>query len=377
MPRVLIATGIMNAGGAETLIMEMLRHKTEAIQYILLVHHSGTLEEGVYDREIRALGVPMVYIPSVGSAGIWKYEKNFQERTQSIGQVDILHSHLNAAGGIIAKAAKHAGIENRIIHCHADITYTGNRLENLLSEIKLELMKTCVNRYGTEFWACSVAAGNRLFRHDRPVLVIPNAIDTEKHLSTAEKKQKAKERLGLSGRFVLGSVGRIAPIKNYELAIRTLAVLNGRGISADYICYGRIADEHCFQSLIALAEKLGVSAQIHFPGNSTDIPGDIAALDVFLMPSKSEGFGMAALEAQAAGIPAIVSVGVPEIVDVGLGLIRFIDFNEVQWADAILNMKDTAAPDHASILEAFEAHGYDSPGMVRTMEAYYMNMAGA
>ena len=66
-----------------------------------------------------------------------------------------------------------------------------------------------------------------------------------------------------------------------------------------------------------------------------------------------------------------------EIVDVGLGLIRFIDFNEVQWADAILNMKDTAAPDHASILEAFEAHGYDSPGMVRTMEAYYMNMAGA
>ena len=125
---VLIATGTMNAGGAETLIMEMLRQKTDRINYIMLIHYAGEVEVGVYDEEIRSLGIPIVYIPSVGSVGANKYIKEFERVIRQIEHVDIIHSHLNGVGGIIAKAAKKAGIKNRIVHCHADITFKGSKL---------------------------------------------------------------------------------------------------------------------------------------------------------------------------------------------------------------------------------------------------------
>ena len=55
----------MNAGGTETLVMEILRHQTGRIRYILMVHYQGEIQRGIFDDEIRSLGVEIVYIPSV------------------------------------------------------------------------------------------------------------------------------------------------------------------------------------------------------------------------------------------------------------------------------------------------------------------------
>ena len=374
MITVLIATGTMNAGGAETLIMEMLRQKSDAVRYVLLIHHAGAVMPGVYDQKIQALGVPVLYIPSVGSAGAGMYSRIFQERIAEIGPVDILHCHLNAVGGIIAKAAKEAGIITRIVHCHADITYTGSRLSILLNEIKLTLMKRYVNRYATAYWACSEAAGRRLFDPGKPVKVIPNVIDVQKYLCDTEKHNEAKRRLGFAGRFVLGSVGRIAPIKNYEFVFSILSVLNTIGIIADFVCFGRATNEDYFCKLTERAKELGVEGQVHFMGNSNQVAQDIACFDVFLMPSLSEGFGMAAIEAQAAGIPSIVSEGVPMLVDVGLNLILFLPFEAERWAEKICELKDMKRPTSQQILSAFSSAGYNSPEAVQKVEAEYQKL---
>ena len=374
MITVLIATGTMNAGGAETLIMEMLRHKSGQIRYVMLVHHSGTVMPGVYDAEIRALGVPILYIPSVGSLGTKRYTEIFKERVAEIGKVDVLHCHLNAVGGIIAKAAKDAGIKTRIVHCHADITYTGNCLNVIVNEVKLALMKRYVNRYATAYWACSEAAGKRLFDPGKPVKVIPNVIDVQKYLCDAEKHNEAKHRLGFADRFVLGSIGRIAPIKNYEFGFSVLAALKTRGIIADFVCFGRAADKDYLHRLTERAKELGVEGQVHFMGNSNQVARDIACFDVFLMPSLSEGFGMAAIEAQAAGIPSIVSEGVPMLVDVGLNLILFLPFEAERWAEKICELKDMKRPTSQQILSAFSSAGYNSPEAVQKIEAEYQKL---
>ena len=121
-PTILIATGIMNAGGTESLIMETLRHRSGAVRYVMLIHYDGeTPKAGVFDDEIRNMGVPMYYIRSVGSLGIRGYINEFTRVMADIGWADILHSHLNASGGVIAMAAKKCGIRYRICHCHADI----------------------------------------------------------------------------------------------------------------------------------------------------------------------------------------------------------------------------------------------------------------
>lgn len=372
--RVLIATGTMNAGGAETLIMEMLRYKSECFRYILLVHHEDAITSGMYDQEIIALGVPVLYIPSVGSIGVSAYSRIFQERIAEIGPVDVIHCHLNAVGGIIAMAAKKAGIRCRIVHCHADITYTGNRISILLNEAKLALMKRYVNLYATAYWACSEAAGMRLFDPGKHVTLIPNVIDVEKYRCSNEKRGATKRRLGLEGRFVIGSVGRITPIKYYEFVFDVLAELNSQGITAEFACFGRAVNDGYFQSLIEMAKAYGLEKQVHFMGNSNQVAEDIACFDVFLMPSKSEGFGMAAIEAQAAGIPSIVSDGVPIIVDVGLGLICFLPYDAALWAKTIMEIKDMERPSDQEIISSFNHHGYNSPSAVRMIEKEYRRL---
>ena len=373
MITVLIATGVMNAGGAETLIMELLRKKQADMRYVLLIHHSGPVEAGVYDAEIRALGVPMYYIPAVGAVGVRRYTELFRERVLEIGGVDILHSHLNAVGGFIARAAEKAGIRRRIIHCHADITFTGSRLRVALNEGKLRYMKRYVRRYGTDFWACSEAAGRRLFG-DRPTVVIPNVIDVPSYLGSPERTAAAKQRLGLKQDLILGAVGRIAPIKNYEFALETLGVLRDRGVDAAFVCYGRAADEAYYERLCTMARERGLSEYVHFLGNSQQVTEDLAAFDVFLMPSRSEGFGMAAIEAQAAGIPAAVSTGVPEIVDAGLGTIRFLPPDAAQWAQAICELRGAARPSPERILSAFRQHGFDAAHAVQGIEKRYREL---
>lgn len=372
---VLVATGTMNAGGTETLIMEMLRHRSDAVRYVMLIHHSGPVTPGVYDAEIRALGVPMVYIPSVGSIGAQRYTQIFRERVAGIGHVDILHSHLNAVGGIIARAAKKAGIRSRIVHCHADITYTGSRVGIALNECKLMLMKRYVDRYATACWACSEAAGKRLFHPGRPVKVIPNVIDAERFFRDEVARLAAKQRFDLEGRLVLGAVGRIAPIKNYEFALEVLAALKQMGEQAVFVCFGRAADAAYFRALQARSEELGVSGQVLFPGNSNQVAEDIACFDVFLMPSKSEGFGIAAIEAQAAGLPTLLSTGVPEIVDLELGLCRFLPFDAELWANTIRTLHNADRPSTEEIIKAFDRRGYNAPTAVHEIEKEYCRIA--
>lgn len=376
IPTILIANGIMNAGGTETLIMEMLRHQTGRVRYIMLIHYAVEITKGVFDEEIRALGVQMVYIKSVGSLGIKGYCQEFQKVVGALGQIDIIHSHLNANGGIICMAAKQMGIKYRICHCHADIKFKGSKMQNLKEEISLAILKVFVNHYGNRFWACSKAAWKRLFYGWHNQVVIPNMIDAEKYLSSPEEREKAKAAIGMEGKLVIGSVGRVARIKNYELAISTIAELKMKGTEAHFVCYGRFDenDAYCSQ-LLNQAKEMGVTEFVHFKGNTTQVAQDIKAFDVFLMPSTTEGFGMAAIEAQAAGIPTLLSTGVPRIVDIESGLASFYPLNDTsKWVEGVQNALHIPRPSNEKIMECFDAKGYNSRTMTKVIENKYLNM---
>lgn len=375
IPTVLIATGTMNAGGAETLIMEILRRKSDRVNYIMLIHDLGNRTVGVYDEEIKRRGIPMEYIHSVGSVGEKKYIREFSEVIKRIGHVDILHSHLNAVGGIIAKAAKKAGIKSRIVHCHANITFKGSKPKVLFNEIKLSYLKLFVKNNATERWACSEQAAKRLFNTSDGVRIIPNAICVKDYLPDMQQTAEAKKKFHLEGKFVLGSIGRIARIKNYELVVRTLAELKKRGKDVEFICFGRVVDEAYYKEIVELATAFQVIENMNFAGNSGDIPFDIRCIDLLLMPSYSEGFGMAALEAQAAGIPVLVSEGVPKVVDMGLSAVSFLETtNETIWAEAIMQYTPLELS-HKKILEGFDKRGFNSETMIQKIESYYHELA--
>lgn len=376
--RVLVATGTMNAGGAETLIMEQLRQKSENVEYTMLIHNLGEVVEGVYDAEIKAMGIPVINIGSVGYLGQKRYIEEFCEVIKNYGPFDVIHSHLNAVGGVISKAAKRAGIENRIVHCHADITFRGSIFSRIINELKLQIMRMYIDRYATDCWACSEAAAKRLFYSTKisDSVIIPNIIDVSKYLKKSDSKEKAKEKFGLQDRLVIGAVGRIAGIKNYEFVVDLLDSLKKNEIIADFVCFGRVVDEEYYDDILEKARQFGVVDQLHFLGNSTDVSFDIHCFDIFVMPSYSEGFGMAAIEAQAAGIPSVVSTGVPNIVDVNAGLIDFISLNDMElWVRKIKSLiDDDVKVENDLIIGCFDKCGYNSVTTAKKIEKKYLEM---
>ena len=370
---VAVATGVMNAGGTETLIMEMLRHASSRIRYILLIHHEENEPIGTFDAEIRELNVEMRYIKSVGTLGVKGYIKAFGDFVTRLGTpIDIVHCHLNGVGGIISLAAKKAGIKHRICHCHADIHYRGGLIARLKSEIRLAGMKLMIDMHATDRWACSDTAWHRLFMPWRIKTVVNNMIDVSKYLSSFDKRFAAKERFGFVDKFVIGAVGRVAPIKNYEIIIKALSKIP----DAEFVCFGRFSTDnrYCIK-LMCLAKELNVSNRVHWMGNSNDIASDIHCIDVFLMPSFTEGFGMAAIEAQAAGIPTIVSTGVPNVIDTGLGLVKFVCPTDVEaLVQSIKVAQKLKSPDSTAITNAFQKKSFDSVEAVKQIEDRYYKM---
>lgn len=368
-PTVVIVNGIMNAGGTETLIMEMLRHSTGRVRYIMLIHYKNEISKGVYDDEIKELGIPIYYIPSPGDIGLKRYLSEFKSIINIIGGADIVHSHLNGVGGIVAIAGKYAGIRHRICHCHADIHFTGSVLRRFRQEISLLAMKSLIECFATQRWACSSVAWHRLFMPWRRKVVIDNMIDVKKYITSHKKRMFAKKRFGFSNEKIIGSVGRVAPIKNYEIILRTLV-----GTNYHFVCFGRFDrnNEYC-KSLVKLSEALNVAPRVHWLGNSDNISEDIHLIDLFVMPSFTEGFGIAALEAQAAGLKCLLSSGIPSKVDVGLGLVSFLNPTQLNlWQDAInKGIRSEIIPED-TILEYFKTCKFDSRTKVKEIENRYL-----
>ena len=202
-------------------------------------------------------------------------------------------------------------------------------------------------------------------------------IDVQKYIMSIGEGEEAKRRLGLNGKLVLGSVGRVARIKNYEYVIKILVQLVKNDVDAHFVCYGRfdaINDKYCSE-LISFAKESGVIDRVHFMGNSENVSDDIKSFDIFLMPSITEGFGIAAIEAQAAGIPVILSEGVPKMVDVDLGLAHFLPINDVSiWVNKILKSKNNKIISPEEVLKHFRIKGYDSCDNVSHIEELYIKM---
>lgn len=113
-------------------------------------------------------------------------------------------------------------------------------------------------------------------------------------------------------KLVLASAGRLHVQKNYEIALRAISLL--KDIELEYRIAGQGPEE---KALKALCENLGISEKVNFYGYVDDIFEFFSQADIFLMPSRWEGFGLAVVEAMNAGLPVIASnvMGIRQILD--------------------------------------------------------------
>lgn len=283
---------------------------------------------------------------------------------------DIVHAHQLFYNGIIMRAAYKAGVGKRIAHSHAtEENCVMGKVKKTVSDIYRAVMRVVIKRYATDIVGCSEKAGEymcgkRLFRERGTVL--PNYVNTDEYSFNAERRLQKRKELGITNELLVGHTGSIYWIKNQTFLVSLLARLLELRPDARLMLVGEETDGG---ETRALAEKLNVADKVMFMGSRDDIPDLLCAMDIFMFPSRFEALPIAPIEAQAAGLPCIVSTGVPEEIKATDSFARLsLDAPAEQWIEKIAEF--SAFDRTKSDLTELKAR-YSAQSIARKLNALY------
>lgn len=339
--RILHIVGAMNRGGAETWLMHVLRHiDREQYQMDFLVH---TPQPCAYDAEIRALGSQI--IPCLHYSKPWIYAQNFKKVLRDYGPYDVIHSHVHHFSGYSLFLAWQAGVKTRIAHSHSD-TSSLQRNASPLRQLYFLIMKQLLNRFTTLGLAASRHAAVALFgtnwENDPRWRILHCGIDLAP-FHQAVGSQALRFELGIpADAFVLGHVGRFTREKNHTFLLDIAAEIS-KSEPKTYLLL--VGDGPLRSDIVQKAQQIGLANRVVFTGLRSDVPQLMqGAMDAFVFPSLYEGLGLGLIEAQAAGLPSIVSDVVPDEATVCKDLVQQMSLNKPAsaWGEALLVKRNTS-----------------------------------
>lgn len=379
MIKVLHVVGAMNRGGAEVMLMDIYRNISTKVHFDFLVNYKikqGILK-GNFDDEIKLKGGQIEYIGAQWDIGFFNYIKEFKKVIDKIDKPDIVHIHMNAKSGIIALAAKRAGIRHIIIHSHADLKFRGSFISKLVSNIELIIQKKLMASSANRFWGCSQEANESLFYKrlltPEKSAIIKNAVDVGSYQNvTIESVNKLRESYGVNeNTIIFGNVGRVVRHKNVAFIIDVLDKLNKMNVDFVFVFAGRDEQPDYLQEILKKVKQYNIEDKVKYLGVREDIPVVMNSFDVFLGSALQEGFGLVAVEAQAAGLPCVLYTGFPETVDMNLNLVTFLNnLDATKWADAI-KLLPKKNNDFTLIKDAIISKGFDSVSNTKGIEKRY------
>ena len=358
--RVLQVVTNMSYGGLENLLMNYFRHLDRSkVQFDFLTHVNIHQD---FEEEIASLGGKLYRLPMLNPlSSHYRFElKNF---LSAHPEYKIVHSHLDCTAGIPLKFAKATNVPIRIAHAH-----NSNQNHNLKYLLKL-FYRHFIPNHATHLFACGKDAGDWMFR-GLPYTVVRNAIDVSKFTFSAEKAISIKESLNISNKFVIGHVGQFRQQKNHGFLIRIFNEVYKTAPDAVLLLVGKGPEMQATQDLV---RKLGLSNAVYFLGARPDIPDLMQAIDLFILPSLFEGLPVTMVEAQAAGLPCIISDKVPIECKITEDVTQIsLDAPLSEWADAILRYQSHRKKDTSSIMQQ---SGYDIVTNAKWLEEFYCNGA--
>ncbi|MDQ0217486.1 glycosyltransferase family 1 protein [Peribacillus cavernae] len=367
--KILHVVGAMNRAGTETMLMNLYRNMNrEKVQFDFI---SYSQEDAEYDLEIRKLGGRVIKLSKTLSI------KEIYDAIKQYGPYEAVHSHTLFHCGIANMAARLAGVKIRVAHAHTTL----DKSDRFTRKLYIRLMRYTINTFSTNLLACSNEAGRYLFGEKRLTNIkysyFPNVIDYSLFLKDRSKDvRKFKVEEGLGNSLVIGHIGRFIEAKNHPFLLQ---ILKSAIKSDPTIKLMLVGDGDVREQIEEAAKKEGIYANIRFVGIRTDIPIMLRSMDIFVFPSLYEGLGLVLLEAQASGVPCVVSEAIQPEADLEIGLVSKLslaDSPEV-WADKILELANKKEKNTNKIIDSFERSGYSLPlGISKLMKIYKLHDGG-
>ena len=379
--RVLHVLGNTNLGGAESRIMDLYRHTDRnRVQFDFLVH-SG--EEGFYEKEIRELGGRIFRVPRFRIYNYFSYRKALKEFFQEHHEFALVQGHMTSTAAIYLPIAKKAGVKKTAAHARSagvDKGLKGTMTRFLRRNLadKADYLFTCSELAGISVYGeKAVQEGKTIF--------IPNAIDCAGFTFDPEKRKKMREELGLTDAIIIGHVGRFHYAKNHEYLLRVFAELCRMSAGADGSTAETGADQKYHLILLGegplmedtrkLAEELGVADRVHFLGNHKNIADYYQAMDYFVYPSRYEGMPGTIVEAQASGLPCLMSDTIcREVIATELVETMSIEEEPKAWAEVLQRRIDALVSkqeNRKKYAAKMAAAGFDVQAQAERMMRFY------
>lgn len=319
--------------------------------------------DGTFEEEISALG-GRVYrcVPPSARFSFWRDADGFFAAHE--GEYPIVHCHPVFASAFFGPAAKRHGARHVIQHSHTT-SYGGGPV----SAVRNFCVELLFGRRATDFAACSQAAKKLFFwKPPEDIRLIYNAIDYDRFRFSPAARERIRGELGIGGNeIVLGHVGRFSREKNHSFLLRTFAQYRAERPDARLLMVG---DGPLMADARRRAGALSIEPSVIFAGRRDNIEEYYAAMDIFLLPSRFEGLSIALLEAQASGLPCLVSGHVPgEAVIGGRVVFAPIDRGVKPWTERLAGIEpgDRRAPVRGR-------DDFDISRAVHGLEEYYFQL---
>ena len=379
MIKVMELVPTMSTGGAETMVKDyalLVDSQKIEIQVVVLDHHYDSLNEKMLDEH----NIKTTYLGEVlyGERTdlnvfqkIWKriYRYIYLRKLVIQEKPDVIHVHL-----VLDKYLRFLPIKKQNI---ALIYTVHNIIENYFSKDKKNRRKykeyvecqRLIDNKGMTLIALHDSMNQELreFFHTEKVITVNNGIQMERFARDLFDKDAIRTGLGLQkDDFLIGHVGRMHPQKNHDLILDVYVKVLEKKPNAKLLLVGKGELEEEVRARVA---ALQLQDKVMMLKNRPDIPELMCAMDVFLFPSRWEGYGNVMLEAQCMGLPCVVSDKVPECVRV-TKQVQVISLNAPieQWVDAVCN---TGNEEHIAANMA----DYDMKNCIKKLESVYLQVA--
>lgn len=275
---------------------------------------------------------------------------------------DVVHIHGNSGTMMVETIiSKICGIPKILIHCH-----NTNCEHPYLNKIMTPIMKLTSDVY----LACSNEAARWLFGNSK-YIILKNSIDVKMFQFNSDIRNFYKKEMKLENCFIIGHVGHFTEQKNHDFIIDIFKHIADKEPNARLLLIGEGPYLKKIQENVKIYK---LTDKVVFTGVRKDIAELYNIMDIFLLPSKWEGLPLVMLEAQASGLPLLVSDVITKEAECTKKVFyKSLDDSSKKWAEKILEIKSNHYIRQEKFSEDLKKYGFDIKSEAIKLKKIYLD----
>ena len=361
--RILQMIGSLNIGGSQSMIMNLYQAiDKEKVQFDFVIDRPGEL---FYGDAVKRMGGRIYTMPTFTGNNILQIRAAWSKFFANHPEYKVLHSHVRSYASVYLPIAHKYGLTT-IIHSHS--TSNGSGLKSYVKSI----LQFPLRFQADYFFSCSDKAGKWLFGENITAgdhyYMLQNAIDLDRYTFDPQIRKTYRDQLQVQDKEVFIHIGRFNLAKNHDFLLKLFSGVVQERSNAVLLLVG---DGELRPVIEEQINNYGIQDCVYVLGNRDDVPNLLMAADCFLFPSRWEGLPVTVVEAQASGLPCLISDTITkQVVLSDLVTMLPIDCGTEVWREHLKQIEFIRKDVSPEIIQA----GFDIKSTAEWLTSFYIGL---